>query len=316
MNGKGEQGSAVPPPPKDVRIRTMASDIQSMAFRGGGSPQYEKIQLETPQTRKKPTLIPGQPMPREHGMGWVLGWVFGVAAILAALVYFLYPLITQRQPEDSTLVPPNDEEAALPDVPAYLIVPKFTHKTLFISEPNETLSTTLGAPVSGTVEAQIYRDKVLEVLKTAKAESGVIEIDVNKEVNQHLALVEFLKLSGAEFLDLEFLSKNFNSDFTFFVYRDGNNFWPGLVAKLRPGKSKLLLQSEVSNLEGSDKISSLYLNPPGEITSKFKDVLVFGEPARIIDFKSDGARFVYGWFHNFLVVSTSDDGLLDVLLRL
>jgi len=317
MKGREEQGSAVPPAPKDVRIRTMASDMQSMALRGGGSPEYEKFQLEAPgDKKKKPVLIPGEPLPPEHGIGLTLAWVLGVALVLAALVYFLYPLITQRQPEDQVLVSTENEGVALPEVPPYLIVPKFVHEHLFVSEPEEVLSTTLGMIITEVIQTQHYRDKVLGVLKTAEAESGVIEVSLNKEEGQHLGLVEFLKLSGAEFLDLEFVSKNFNPDFTFYVYKGEGGLWPGLVAKLKPGKSKLLLQQEISKLEGSDKIANLYLDSPGETTLTFKDVLVFGEPARIADFSKKGARFVYGWFHNFFVVSTSDEGLLEVLLKL
>jgi len=314
-NGQG-QGSSVPPSPKDVRIRTMASDIQSMALRGGGSPEYEKILFQEPGAKKKkPLPVYGQPMPSEHGISWTLAWVFGVAAVLAALVFFLYPLITQREPEDP-VIPPDDEEVVFPDVPAYLVVPKFTHETLFINEPEEVLSTILGPPVDEAMANGVYEKKVLEVLKTTKTDSGVIQIDLKKTEDQHLALVEFLKLAGAEFIDLEFLSNNFNPDFTFYVYKNGDERWPGLVAKLKPGKSKLLLQSELSKLESSDKISALYLSPPGDKTSGFKDVLVFNEPARIVDFKEEGARFVYGWFHSFFVISTSDEGLLDALLKL
>ena len=47
LNEVGNTGSlpSAPPPPPEVKVRTMHSDIESMAKSGGGMPRYQNVQI-------------------------------------------------------------------------------------------------------------------------------------------------------------------------------------------------------------------------------------------------------------------------------
>lgn len=39
---------SAPPPPQEVKIRTMRSDLASMAQSGGGLPQFQNVRIDAP----------------------------------------------------------------------------------------------------------------------------------------------------------------------------------------------------------------------------------------------------------------------------
>jgi hypothetical protein len=47
--------AAPPPPPSEVKIRTMRSDLASMASSGGGSPQFENVKFSGPSAAQAPS---------------------------------------------------------------------------------------------------------------------------------------------------------------------------------------------------------------------------------------------------------------------
>lgn len=318
MIDKEERGSAVPPSPKDVMIRTMKSDRESMALRGGDRPEYEKVEFYDKVPKEKPGPVPGQPLPPEHSNWWTFGWIMGGAVILGALVYFIYPFIAVKPSPEEPILPPIEDGGGLPEVPPYLVVPKFFHQSFFKEAADETLSSTFSVALVKDEVSLSYNEKILEILKGASKNTKMIEVFLEKEGDrgQHLGLVEFTKVAEAEFLDLEFLADNFNPDFTFFIFKDGVDFWPGLIAKPKSGKSLALLQSEVLKLESSGNLVNLFLKFPGQGQEKFQDILILGEPTRKLEFPDGGGEFIYGWFHGFLVISTSEAGLKEAALRL
>ena len=44
-NLSAETLTGAPPPPQEVKVRTMASDLASMAQSGGGLPQFENVKI-------------------------------------------------------------------------------------------------------------------------------------------------------------------------------------------------------------------------------------------------------------------------------
>jgi hypothetical protein len=45
-NLSAETLTGAPPPPQEVKVRTMASDLASVAASGGGSPQFQNLKIE------------------------------------------------------------------------------------------------------------------------------------------------------------------------------------------------------------------------------------------------------------------------------
>jgi hypothetical protein len=113
------------------------------------------------------------------------------------------------------------------------------------------------------------------------------------------------------------LAQNFNPDFTFFIYKEKKGFWPGLITQLKPEKNLIVLKPEIAKLENSTNLERLFITKPEGEKGLFRDVLLSGQPARVLDFSvSSPAKFIYGWFHNYLVISTSEVGLKEAIGRL
>jgi hypothetical protein len=88
--------SSVPPPPAEVKVRTMKSDIEGVAQAGGGMPQFKTVAVEgmgLPNSR-----IGGVPRAAGASSGsrfpwWILAIVLVVFGIL---VWFGYALILKK----------------------------------------------------------------------------------------------------------------------------------------------------------------------------------------------------------------------------
>jgi len=74
--------AGAPPPPQEVKVRTMASDLASMAASGGGLPQFENVKIAA----KTPQKASGT------GSNNVMVIVIVILAllVLAAVAYFGY----------------------------------------------------------------------------------------------------------------------------------------------------------------------------------------------------------------------------------
>ncbi len=84
-------GTNVPPPPTEVKVRTMHSDIEGLRKMGGGLPQFKTVAVSGAESSKQKTA----PV---NGSGssfpW---WVVAVAAVvLAVLVWFGYSLFLKK----------------------------------------------------------------------------------------------------------------------------------------------------------------------------------------------------------------------------
>ena len=85
-----------PPPPPEVKVRTMRSDLESMARSGGGAPRFENVaisgftaQNEATQTSDPAAQNNGSPAPSKSLIGPILVAVVAIAA-LAVVGYFAY----------------------------------------------------------------------------------------------------------------------------------------------------------------------------------------------------------------------------------
>ncbi|MBI5220846.1 MAG: hypothetical protein HY978_03365 [Candidatus Liptonbacteria bacterium] len=78
----------IPPPPSEVTVRTMASDLHSMAQTGGNRPRPKSVAFQTaavPQTGASLVTRPDHP---NRLLGLVLA-VLGAIVVVALAVFFL-----------------------------------------------------------------------------------------------------------------------------------------------------------------------------------------------------------------------------------
>ena len=78
---------SAPPPPQEVKVRTMASDLASMAASGGGLPQFQNVKMST---------TPAQKVPAEPGKNNNLLVVIVVAIAVVVLVALGYVVVTRK----------------------------------------------------------------------------------------------------------------------------------------------------------------------------------------------------------------------------
>ena len=79
--------TTAPPPPAEVKIRTMRSDIASMAQSGGGLPQFQSVKVQGLTGKEEASTAPG----KKNMLMIVLIVVVGAIA-LAIVGYFAYVL--------------------------------------------------------------------------------------------------------------------------------------------------------------------------------------------------------------------------------
>lgn len=315
--------SHVPPPPLEVKIRTLASDLELLAQTGGTSGQIQTtfVSLASPTAAAIPSVLKK-----------ILPIVL-FAAVLATFFlvgyFLLYPLIfgtpksklsDNRVPQTMSapvIPPPVDPSAEIPPV-------NFFHQSFFRKRADKILDLTLQkGPASSVAGLQTYNQKLANLLApinlAANASSTFLEINTQYVDGTPVSASELMSLAGM-ILDPSFLLANFSPDFTGFVYKDRQGAWPGYIFKLATGKNWLFLKDEpaMAILEKSNKLESLFLSSPGnEDSMGFKDDSIASQSFRILHYRTPGAAFAYGWFNGgYLVFSSSRDGLEQALSRL
>ena len=93
--------SNVPPPPSEVKVRTMRSDIEGVAQAGGGLPQFKTVAVEG---KGLPASRIGGAMPAAEaanssptGTGSFPWWIVAVGgAALALILWFGYVILLKK----------------------------------------------------------------------------------------------------------------------------------------------------------------------------------------------------------------------------
>lgn len=307
----------IPAPPPDLKVRTMQSDIEIMARRGGNfSSEGGIVGTPLPLSSAPRVPIPGGEGGRPLAVSFLTPRVLVVAgsvallAILGVAAYYFSALISRR--ESSGVAPPANEQ---PLVNPELGRPVFEHQSLFRLPADQVLDLELrSGPVTDVSELQTYTQKLSNLLSNAQ-EGGFFELNIKDESGAFLSGREFFLIIDAGVMDPNFLEANFNPDFTAFVYKEKGALFPGYVLGLKRGLTALVLQGEVlGQIEGVGGYSNLFAGFPGvEASEGFRDKQIGTRPVRFLTFTSDEGKtseFLYSWFNSTsLVLSTSEKGL-------
>ena len=298
----GDFGSVPPPPSQEVDIRTMKKDVEALRSSGGTGVEPRSFNPAdlvgdaafTPMVDAASEL----PAPKSKALLISVGVVVVLALAAAAVYYFVLPLFSPDEPEVVVDETPIEEET-----PPITEEPAFVHSSFFIdadftSEPRQAVLTalTVGAVNAALVTSDAANGTVEEVVFTANGDPVLAEDLIG------------LLLPGLD-------PAMFAEDFTAFVYHDENGDWSGYVFKLNTDANVSIAGAAVlSEIEESVNLSSFYPESPGTADSNgFRAGSVDGVSTRYLPFSATGASFNYGWFGNYLILSTSFKGFQEAL---
>ncbi|MDO8537033.1 MAG: hypothetical protein Q7R94_02195, partial [bacterium] len=286
-SGPVDLGPGVPPPPPEVKIRTLKSDLESMAESGGGQPQFKSV---------KAPMIPLEDMPKVGGVpskmpsvniGTIV--VIVVAIILVAIiVFFGYKLFFVNQVTGP--VPANPSPSALspttaPPPPANIAGATFVHKTYFQKAVDQFLTLTIRTEATNAADLETFSQKLTTLLSAQTASGSFFEVSVRGADGRDLDAQKIFDAADIAVVDRQFFPEHFLSDTTFFVYKNTNGFWPGFVLSLKPGDNWLFVKNDVAKLETSPKLVNFFLTSPGNADARgFQDTTEDGQPARKLQF--------------------------------
>lgn len=76
-----------PPPPQEVKVRTLKSDLASIAQSGGGLPRYQNVKITKTQAGKPEN---------KSGLVMTVAIIVLFAIIVAIVVYFVNQLVLKK----------------------------------------------------------------------------------------------------------------------------------------------------------------------------------------------------------------------------
>lgn len=337
---KAGSAPSAPPPPSEVKVRTMRSDLDSMARSGGGLPRFENVKIENLSIGKaappQGAAAPGPAAAPEPKSGLMM--LLAAAAILAVLgagAFFVYrvylggslgsarpsgPVAGGRDGRTAGGAPVTPPAAASA-VPAPAA--PFSHASFFKKPADQTfaLAPSSANSASSATDLATFNQKLSAILARAGKTSTMIEIAMQKADGSGVAAGDVLSQANIPLLDPALLSAHFVPDETFFVYRDAaGGQWPGVVLSLKPGENWLFVKNDVAKLESSPAaIANFFLTNAGTPSPDgFADGAVSSTPVRVLPFltPTSSAYFAYGWDKAYLILSTSQRGFAEAAARL
>ncbi len=315
------QAGIVPPPPAqtDVRVRTMESDAQSIAANGGSEPVPQFVTMAPPmasapmpaQTAPAPAPLPDV---RETKSGRLLLWLFMLILIVGiGWGTYKYGLPIYRAMTPS--VPAPEAAASQPgaeQLPAAAAAPAPAPTMTPLGMARDTLPK---IETDGTA-ASIAAAFAAEAAKTKSASGTVEQVTVmNAGAPMSfdaymMALLPETKTNGLG----DMLTAAFDPVFSSYLYYDDRGAWPGYIAKINPAAQidPATLATRMQALEASS-YKNFFLTDAGTAeafrTGQARDKYI----DRFVPLSKDGALFSYGIFGDYLIINTSNNGLVKAL---
>ncbi|TSC59715.1 MAG: hypothetical protein LiPW15_735 [Parcubacteria group bacterium LiPW_15] len=302
----------LPPSSLEIKMRTMASDIESIGKGGGLLGISGKISLSVPREGMAPesnVSADSGTAPKSKTLKYVLLGVGG-ALVLFAVGYFL-PILVSKNGEKPGTVGGGAVATTTGQSQPTAQTGRLTHKTFFMIQPDMVLPI---LPVESTGLSTMEQWK--EAFRFATG--TITETQFKNRAGEYLAFSDFLSALGVNFSAKNILQSDFEADFTSFVYKDSAGVWPGIILKLKPGVNALLVGGDVAKFETENNfIDSLFVISPGARDAAFEDAQISGLPVRKLGFEGKPAEFVYGLNSGgYLVIASSEDAFKTALLRL
>ncbi|MDO8602154.1 MAG: hypothetical protein Q7R62_03490 [bacterium] len=304
-NQPQSQTKVPPPPTPEVSVRTMQSDIKSIA-QGEVSPTPEIVTQRQSFNNREPSFIPeatGTMMieegtePRKSHRGlWTIITIVVIIALVAIGYFVIYPLMSPPVVEpvaEATQPTPTPEPVLAPHSSA------FSNSVVLIPQVILKLDT-------------VSRENILQGLtdQSVLVSDGLTEVVLQDATGGQLSFSTFFAALLPNFLDGQSVSTYIENDFTAYIYKDKFGVWPGYITTLRPEGAATLGQW-LASFEKAD-LSALFVTAPGTLDA-FKDGTVKGVADRFATGATAGASISYAVTANNLHISTSFDGLKTAL---
>ncbi|OGY99711.1 MAG: hypothetical protein A2945_01785 [Candidatus Liptonbacteria bacterium RIFCSPLOWO2_01_FULL_52_25] len=306
-------GPSVPAPPPEVKVRTLRSDLASLSQSGGMRAEFKSVAA--------PVVAKEDGMSSEVVATNKIKTIVAVVVALALIVgvgFFAHKLFFGDVSRNPSLLPISPSPSAKPSGAA-----SFVHASVFKQPADQVLALTIpSGSVENAAELETFNQRMFRALNGTKPSSVLLEVNVKDESGADLPLADILRAGDMEVIDPAFFAAHFNPDGSLFVYKDARGFWPGFVFALNPADNWLFVKDDVARLEDSPKVANFFLTAPGvPAAQNFKDAIIKDAAAenqsvRRLEFSIPGAVFIYGWFRNALIISTSEDGLREAIGRL
>lgn len=326
-----ESLSSAPPPPSEVKIRTMQSDLESMAKSGGGMPRFENVKISGLAAAKASETTVAQARSKSYFLLIVV--VLVVIAALAVGGWFAYqkffagnssaPALPQA---NNTIIPSSTSQGTAPTTTPIVSPPAapFVHASFFFKQPaDQVLTSTLygTGSIENASDLQTYDQAMTALLATAKKTDTLVEIDETDSNGNAASVSELLTAANAAVINSTTLATDFNPDATFFAYRDKNGFWPGYIIALTQNQNFPAVESSTQELESSPNISNFFLVNVGTPSPDgFTSSMIASSSVRVLPFLGGTipGYFVYGWTpdQHYLILSASQNGFAAALERM
>ncbi|OGY64000.1 MAG: hypothetical protein A3B92_04185 [Candidatus Harrisonbacteria bacterium RIFCSPHIGHO2_02_FULL_42_16] len=342
-----ESSPPFPPPPPEITVRTMKSDMDALKQTGGANPSpkpfalpelTEKIPSPKPYSPLPPPPLPSVATPKmmptetektekfeqekptvtiaEEGGGWIkkIAVWSGILLVAAGIGFFgyfvLFPkLFPTQSPPPPIVTLPETTETSIATAPETM-----PEETLPAVNPHQSFLF-----ASDTIaQKDLIKVDLLSLVGAFKEEaeknlpngslSEIIFNNSNGQIPSSAVLSSLLpEFSAEKIKDI------FEDDFTAALYYDENGAWPLYIFKINFNSSIVEAQNEIRALETSKNLSNLFVESPGAATSDFKNGQANGTATRYKTFSQKSAALNYSWLDDKLIISASYDGIKKVL---
>lgn len=324
------QSNTVPPPPTtpEVMVRTMESDVRSVQATGEAvaqpvTPPPPMASAPIP-AQAAPVQFPTQvapapaPMPdvRETKSGRLLLWLLMLILIVGiGWGTYKYGLPAYRAMMPSEPAPEAAQPAATEPSSAGLDAPAIAPAAPAITPLGGEQASLTKIETDGTATS-IAAALAAEAAKTKSASGTLTEVSIlNNGAPMSFATVMGALLPEAKTNGLDgILTAAFDPVFSAYLFYDDRGAWPGYIAKINPASQidAATLASRLQALETSS-YKNLFLADPGAPaafrTGQARDKYI----DRFVPLTQDGALFSYGIFGDYVIINTSNNGLVKAL---
>jgi len=298
-----EKGPVAPPPPPEIGLRTMQSDIKSVqagevapSSQPVTPPQFSDVMEKADSdSQMGGESVMAAPSSKKSAKTMML--VIGVMVIAGGLGVFGYYVI---YPKISSVKPASESVSQQPQPSPVTRIP---HASYFVKPTAGTDTASFSTLTDNAITGELLKQSV-----NSPGNDVAKEILLNDSNGSQIALSAFLSVLTGNKLDPSALNTLFDEDFTTYLYYDNNGVWPGYVVKLKEGISPEIAVAAIQALESAD-LSFFYLDPVGLTFQSFKSGSYKGSATRYAAGSQAGASFNYAAFGNYLLINTSFSGL-------
>jgi len=335
-----------PPPPQNLNVRTLQSDLESLQQTGGQivkpyNPEissknqsqdqiFQPPQIETPATAAG---IPNSPdnnqktteqtPKKKNKLASIIIIVLIIVAAAAVGYFFVYPALvapkttTEQIPQQPTTEPTTSAQPSEQPIPSEPTVVPQLPSALNLATI-ETHASYFKSPTDFTRELNlVYADlnSLKELIGSRTNENPVLEeIIIKNEQNKVISFSGLMPLFAPNFFTSSTLNY-FEDDYTLYTYINNQGSWLGIIAKLKNNADVAAIQNQMSNLQKDPDNRNFFLTNPGSI-GVWRDGKIKNKPSSIVDFEKAGASLSYTWFDKYLLLSTNIDGATEAATRL